>query len=246
MHRGHLIDRAIEWANRTAGPRGISQAALRRSLAARSRPSTCYVSHLVQLGEALVGLSDADLEAFRSPRLTYRVVSEVVRRTRSAAEIRSALRAALAGGRVIAKPSPRRQRSSPVPEGHGRPLVDTWRWDPGRAVGNPLSAVALLVAHLDELHREAAAGLKAAIDRRHERVVPVGQSLLSMRRAVDARSGVPGTGLVLLKGVEAEATAALELLGDAIARARAITARATPNLMPASETVDQPPEKPAG
>jgi len=184
--RLHLVDRAISWASRTNGPDGISQAALRRSLSARERRSKCYVSHVVQLGRALANLPPLELALYRDPRVTYRVVSQVVGRNRSPVEIRALLRAA-----ITTPPSvrPRRPRRVPAPTdrppSHGSAQA-AWSWNSRRALAHPLLEVRGLATHLDQLLQEATIGLEAAIARRHNPVALAGQSLGMLVRSIDS------------------------------------------------------------
>ena len=214
--RAHLVDQALEWADRTSGAHGISQAALRRSLPARDRRSNCYVSRIVQLGRALRGLPPLEFALYRDPKLTYRVVSQVVRGNRTPAEIRSLLRQA-----IVAPPhmrSPRRRRSvAPVlSEVGGQPSISGWEWNSRQALAHPEAEVRSFIAFVARLHAAATVGLQLAINRRHAPMTLAGQSIGMLMRSIDTYRKAQTTDdrqeIVRLSPSEHEAVAMLETL----------------------------------
>lgn len=221
---GHLVDQAIAWAARTRGADAVSQAALRRSLPRGRRRSTCYVSRLIQLGDALTGLPPLELALYRSPRLTYASIAKIVRRSKSVTEMRAALRQLIAEpGRPKSGPRRRRRLTKPGPP---RPALDsasapTELWDARLAAADPLRAVANFAKDLQHLYHEATTGLDAALARRHQRIVLAGQSLaslmLSMRDYRSAGSNAAHSAALLPR--EQRALEELKRLGDAIERA---------------------------
>ncbi|GEM_PF-5372184 len=222
MRPGLLVDRATAWADRVRMPGGFTQADLRRSLPRSERRSSCYVSHVVRLGEALRGLPPAELAFFRTPRLTYRMVAAAVRRSRSSAEIRSALRASLTPA-PSAPRTPRRTRRRPASE---PPAANTRAapWDTPRALANPAAAVEEFLGQLSSLHAGAQQSLAIAIERRHGPGMLASQSLGRIVATVrsqrpDPAGGELGRASAGLSPAESRAVAALAELQHGIARA---------------------------
>lgn len=191
--RRHLIDRAVEWARRL--DRGESQADIRRSIPARSRPSRGYVSVVARLGHALKDLPPLEFELYRSPRVTLRLAQEIIRADTDTLAIRHRLRQA-----ITALPHPadrkrsRRARSQPgdAPSlSRSRRSTDpdlfTWAWDGAQAERDPAGYVEEYVAFLERLHREATRRVRAALARRAAPPIAIaGQSLASLAASVTA------------------------------------------------------------
>jgi len=213
----HLVDRALNWARHTTGPGAITQAALRRSLPRRLRPDKAVISKLVTLGRALASVPARELDFYRSPRVTYKLVQRVARRGPSAHEIRSELRAAIVSPPVDGRTRGRRG----YPRNQGAPASYHYYWDPARAVADPELAVAHYLAFATALHRNVAATIRRAAalqlqtsPRFNEQSLAMLKRTLAQYRRDRATLGAPAA--TLLPASTQRTIGALETLGRAL------------------------------
>ncbi|HEY0950538.1 hypothetical protein [Nocardioides sp.] len=215
--------------------RGESQADIRRSIPARSRPSRGYISIVARLGHALKDLPPLEFELYRSPRVTLRLAQAIVRTDAGTLAIRQRLRQA-----ITALPHPadrkrgRRARTGTraaaaggtggvpgdAPGFHRRrttdPDVFAWRWDVARAEHDTTGYVEEYVAFLERLHREMTRRTRAAVARRAAPPIAIaGQSLASLSASVAAYRQAQlaaGGGALSARALPAADQRALDLL----------------------------------
>ncbi len=196
--RAHLIDRAVEWARRI--DRGESQAEIRRSIPARSRPSRGYISIVARLGHALKDLPPLEFELYRSPRVTLRLAQKIVRADVDTLAIRLGLRQA-----ITALPHPadrRRGRRGHRADTHERasvavsgsrsrsatdPDLFAWRWDGAQAEEDPVGYIEEYIEFVEGLHGEMIRRTRALVARRAAPPILIaGQSLARLAASVAA------------------------------------------------------------
>lgn len=151
----HWVDRAREY-RRLVREQGWSQATVAR----RKRKSRGYVSVLVRLGDALHGLSDAQLTPFRAPTLTFRAAQQLARGDATDDEIRARLLDAARRPRTRVR---RRKRGVGATLGVRRgPHEYTIELDPAWAEQDPIGFLHQVELHLGRVLRAATDRVRAA------------------------------------------------------------------------------------
>lgn len=220
--RTHIVDRALDYAQ--LAEQGMSSARIARL----RRRSAGYVSIALRLGRAIRGMEPAELAAFRSPRITWKLAQRIVRDDADPLAIRHQLRAALGGfssHNVDGRKHRKRARGAASSAARQRPVGAAWGWDAVWFARDPLGFVDAHLRYLVGLQRVVqeratrAAGTRA-VDR-----VPVGQGIRSLQRSLARvtrdESAVRGVGAAEPPTPERRALVALDIIAAKLAEARA-------------------------
>ncbi len=240
--RAHVLDRAAEYVR--LSDQGLTAAQIAR----RRRKSPAHVSILLRLGRALVAVPEAEREALRSPRVTWRLVQRLVRIDVDSASLRKQLRDAVGGfstHNVDGRRRRARRTAGDAPPATTAPGV-AWGWDATWFANDPTGYAAAHLAHLAHVHAvvagraadavRLAGGTAAAID--------AGQSLRGLQRRLRQATG-PSAGAP--SAAERQALATFAILGRALRDAEsAVAALAPTDAVPAAgEPAISPPGDPS-
>ena len=181
----HVIDQALAVAEAihrgdpTPGELRARRRELRNRYGSRGR-----IHILEQLGQAIRELTPFEIEVYRSPRVTWKLVQRIVRKGATRAELIQSFRSAIA----LPPIDRRRRRRRPTPPG----LSGTYSFDPQAALDDPIS---YLAAALDAWLSAVGTPFRTAINQQSARavqgmgVMDVGQSLSMLMASLTTRPG---------------------------------------------------------
>lgn len=152
------------------------------------------MSIVVRLGQALQGLPESEVAAFRSPRITYKVAQKVIKAGITPEAIRKELRRALGGfsSYNVDRRKYRGRGKRPAARVAPNPVA-SWQ-DATLAVRDPTAFVEGLLDYLRAQHAAAAQMLNAALPARNPSPVAlVGQSLRAIAASMAAARAGGGT-----------------------------------------------------
>lgn len=210
----HVVDRALEYAALHA--EGLRAAEIAR----RRRKSKGHVSILLRLGQAIRSCAPDEVEAFRSPRITWKLVQRLVRTSVSEVALRQQLRLALGGfsSHTVDRRRLRRKRGTDGAEMVRRsPNTFIWELDPGWAARDPVGYAEAYLAFLARLHRGVTTRIReVAVPPGVVHASPlVGQSLRQLSRRIQASPPTPTSALSgNTDGKESERRRALAILAS--------------------------------
>lgn len=192
--RTHIVDRALEYV--ALAERGLSAARIAKA----KRKSQGYVSIALRLGRAIAGMEPAELEALRSPRVTWKLAQRIVRDGVDAVSVRHQLRSAVGGFSSHNQDGRRRRRSRalgrPGNEEPGRAIGVAWGWDAAWFARDPIGFVDAHLRYLGGAHQSIHARAARAMAARTVERMPVGQGIRTLQRSVAAAHARAATGTV--------------------------------------------------
>jgi hypothetical protein len=223
--RTHIIDRALDYAR--LAEQGMSAARIAR----KRRRSEGYVSIALRLGRAIRGMEPGELDALRSPRITWKLAQRIVREDADAVAVRHQLRAALGGFSTHNVDGRKHRKGRRAGRAGERPTGAAWGWDPAWFARDPLGFVDAHLRYLSGLQRVVQERAGRSVGARTAERVPVGQSIRSLQRslhrslqasatAMARAEGEAGSGAATVSTPETQALAVLQVVARKLAEAR--------------------------
>lgn len=151
-----------------------------------------YVSVVLRVGRALDGLSDGELQLFRTPRLTLLSLQRSLRKGMDTAAIRRMLLSLAItpvrdrrGARAAPPLRPRRRASAPA--------AHVWHWDESAAAHDPVAYLLAFLDHLRGEERELSARMRHLLSARGATTAQIltTHGMAQLAAAVTPRTG-PG------------------------------------------------------
>jgi hypothetical protein len=221
--RTHIIDRALDYAR--LAEQGMSAARIAR----KRRRSEGYVSIALRLGRAIRGMEPGELDALRSPRITWKLAQRIVREDADAVAVRHQLRAALGGFSTHNVDGRKHRKGRRAGRAGERPTGAAWGWDPAWFARDPLGFVDAHLRYLSGLQRVVQERAGRSVGARTAERVPVGQSIRSLQRSLHRSMQASATAMARAEGEvgaatvstpETQALAVLQVVARKLAEAR--------------------------
>jgi hypothetical protein len=176
-------------------------------------------------------MEPGELDALRSPRITWKLAQRIVREDADAVAVRHQLRAALGGFSTHNVDGRKHRKGRRAGRAGERPTGAAWGWDPAWFARDPLGFVDAHLRYLSGLQRVVQERAGRSVGARTAERVPVGQSIRSLQRslhrslqasatAMARAEGEAGSGAATVSTPETQALAVLQVVARKLAEAR--------------------------
>jgi hypothetical protein len=187
------------------------------------------VSIALRLGRAIAGMEPSEIDALRSPRITWKLAQRIVREDADAVAVRHQLRAALGGFSTHNVDGRKHRKGRRAGRAGERPTGAAWGWDPAWFARDPLGFVDAHLRYLSGLQRVVQERAGRSVGARTAERVPVGQSIRSLQRSLHRSMQASATAMARAEGEvgaatvstpETQALAVLQVVARKLAEAR--------------------------